>query len=136
MIDYAEYANRDGTWPEWLKEFKRCQKYLEDALEYGHGGYDIEDILIAVAGGEMQLWTHDNSAAVTQVVFFPREKILNIALAGGQLEELEFLLPQALRFAEAAGCKTALVFGRRGWAKTFLKEFGFAPKFDVLSKRI
>lgn len=132
MIDYTPYIEADGTWPLWLKEWDRCQKYIEDALEYGHGGFDISDVFERVAQGKFLLWTRQNSAAVTEIVSYPRKRVVNVALAGGNLDELEDMAPAIYEWAKSIGINSIFVSGRKGWKRTFLSKWGFRPKYYIL----
>ena len=82
-VDYSRYE------PDWVKEFKRCEKWLEDALDYAHGTFDINDVFNDVVNGTAQFWPGKNSAVVTQIVPYPRKKVLHFFLAGGDIKELE-----------------------------------------------
>lgn len=132
MIDYSQHLNPDGTWPEWLNEWNRCQKYIEDALEYGHGGFDISDVFVKVAQGEFHLWTRQNSAAVTEIVSFPKKQVVNIALAGGNLDELQDIAASVVEWAKYHGIASVFVSGRKGWQRTFLSDMGFKPRYYIL----
>lgn len=132
MIDYAPFIEADGTWPIWLTEWNRCQKYIEDALEYGHGGFDISDVFDKVAQGDFHLWTRQNSAAVTEIVSFPKKQVINIALAGGNLDELKDIANSVVEWAKSQGINSVFVSGRKGWQRTFLSDMGFKPRYYIL----
>ena len=36
-VDYSRF--------DWVKEFKRCEKWLEDALDYAQTALDMSDLL-------------------------------------------------------------------------------------------
>ena len=82
-VDYSRYE------PDWVKEFKRCEQWLENALDYAHGTFDISDVFEEVMNGNAQFWPGKNSAVVTQIVNYPRKKAIHFFLAGGDIKELE-----------------------------------------------
>lgn len=129
LID-DEWLNPDGTEHEWLVDFKRCQKWLEDALEYDNAGtYSIQDICDEIASNRMHLWPGEESAVVTQILVYPQCKHLHILLAGGNLEELERMAPSVIDFAKYFGCSRITLAGRRGWGRTWVRKFGMKPLY-------
>mgnify|MGYP000420338986 CR=1 FL=1 len=130
-MNVDKYLNSDGSAPEWLSEFKRCQQWIEDALEYNGGTHTIEDVLHAVATNEMQLWSADNSVIVGQIVQFPRKKAYHLPFVGGNLAEIESMGPSIRAFAKFLGCDWITSAGRRGWDRTFLRKEGFTPLYYV-----
>jgi hypothetical protein len=129
MIIDPDYLNPDGTYPEWLSEFVRCRKWLEDALKYSAGTHSITDVLDAVATNHMQLWSCDTAAIVTEIMVYPQKKILHMPLVGGNLEGLELLAPSVKEFSKFINCDGVTIAGRRGWERTFVRDFGFKPLY-------
>ena len=62
------------------EEFLRCKKYIEAALEYSGGTHDIVDIYEGLYKGSMQLWPNKNSCLVTEIITYPKKKVLNVFL--------------------------------------------------------
>ena len=129
-IDLTQY------YPDWIKEYKRCEQYLEAALEYAHGAYDIETIFEGLMDGSLELWPSENAGAVTQIVEYPRKKILHIFLAGGDIEELKVLYTHVELYARQIGCQAITLTGRPGWAKSFLTEIDFKVKEVQMYKEL
>ena len=116
-VDYSRF--------DWVKEFKRCEKWLEDALDYAHGTFDINDVFNDVVNGTAQFWPGKNSAVVTQIVPYPRKKVLHFFLAGGDIKELEEMEPGIIEWAKSQGCEAITLTGRPGWTKSFLQDIGY-----------
>lgn len=119
-----------ARWDEARRaDWERCRGWLEDALIHDGGFYSIKDIAEYVERGEAHLWAGEHSAAVTQWWFFPKDKVLNLWLAGGDLAELvERMFPAAEVWAAERGATRIMLAGRPGWQRVF------APKgFKVLS---
>lgn len=75
-------------------------------------GEDFAPVEAAIEAGEAQLWTAENSAAVTQEV-----KYLELPLAAGNLSELLDMLSKAEAQAKANGCQRVICTGRKGWPR-------------------
>lgn len=89
-----------------------------------------------VAAGEAQLWTGDQSAAVTLIEDEPRERRLLVWLAGGDLRELvDDLRPCIEAFARERGCRRMMIVGRVGWERALAGE-GYAPLARVIAKEL
>ena len=59
-------------------EIQQCQKWIEDALEYCGGTHHFDDIVEGIYAGRMQLWQGPRGCIVTEIVVYPRKKVLNL----------------------------------------------------------
>ena len=116
-------------------ELTRCRQWIEAALEHGGGTHTFDDIVGAVYAGQMQFWPNENACAVTEIVTFPRRKVLHIFLAGGEMQEIVDMDGPAADFAKANGCTAMTIAGRRGWKK-ILEHRGYSEQFTTLSKEL
>ena len=116
-------------------ELTRCRQWVEAALEHSGGTHTFDDIVSAVYAGQMQFWPAENSCAVTEIVTFPRRKVLHIFLAGGEMQEIVDMDGPAADFAKANGCTAMTIAGRRGWKKV-LSERGYEELNTALIKEI
>jgi len=64
------------------------------------------------------------SAATTEIVVYPRKKVINIFLAGGELDQIMDMDHDIGVWAERHGCTGGIMTGRLGWKKP-LKENGW-----------
>lgn len=111
----------------------RWQDHIERALAY-QATHTIEDVERMIADGEAQLWLGEKSAAVTEIIVFPRMKTLHLWLCGGDLREItEVMLPKAQSFAEKEGCTRLTTAGRIGWDRV-MKRHGFTSVASVCAK--
>ena len=122
--------------PDWIQEFKRCEKWIEDALEYSHGTFTIESVFEDYINGHLQLWPGEKSVIVTQIVDYPGKKVLHMFLAGGDIEELEILHTSVEEYAKSVGCGALTLTGRPGWAKSFLRERDYIVKEIQMYKEL
>lgn len=107
-----------------VEEMLRVRPFLEPALEYTNGTHDYVHVVDAVLRGQFHLWPAENSALVTEIHEFPKERHLHIFIAGGDLEEIKALHDRVVEFAKAAGCVALTLTGRPGWVKA-LDDIGF-----------
>lgn len=124
------------TTPNWAIQFRRLQPHIEAALEYSQGTHTADDVLQQISTGELQLWPGQDSVVITQIITFPRKKVLHIFLAGGNQKELKEMDPYVVQWAKDQGC-TALTFtGRLGWARSEMRDIGFELTHVMMSKEI
>lgn len=120
---------------DWT-EYNRCKKWLEDALEYNDTGQTLDDVERGLQTGEYLLWPGRNSAVVTEHFETPQGKFLNFFLAGGDLDELAQMLKPIEDWARADGVSKITLYGRRGWARSFMKQAGYQTRWVVMTKDI
>ena len=60
-----------------LSELERCRGWIDAALEYGGGTHIYEDIVEAIVEGRMQLWPAKDSCLITEIIVYPRKKVLH-----------------------------------------------------------
>jgi len=116
-------------------EFVRCKPWLEAALKYAGGTHTLEDVVEAVAEGKMQFWPAPRGCAVTELIQFPRKKVLHVFLAGGEMDQIIDMDSSAVEFARINGCTGMSIAGRKGWSKV-LRHKGYKESYTVLGKDI
>jgi hypothetical protein len=82
--------------------------------------YSLEDIIVRLADGRMQQFVQGESWLVTQVVDYPRARVLEFFLVVGSGPDLVYLEDQAVYYAISIGATQIRAFGRPGWAKAYL----------------
>ena len=88
---------------------------LARLLDRMGGLYTVSDILAAIAAGHMQSFAEGDSWAITQVVQFPRARLLEILIALGDIDECRTLHSRILQYARDNGIGLVQAYGRRGW---------------------
>jgi len=83
----------------------------------------------------MQFWPAPKGCAVTEIVTYPKKKVLHIFLAAGELEQIIDMDSSAVEFARMNGCTAMSIAGRKGWSKV-LKDSGYRETYTVLGKDI
>tara|TARA_B100000965_G_scaffold269868_1_gene228288 strand:+ start:2991 stop:3380 length:390 start_codon:yes stop_codon:yes gene_type:complete len=117
------------------QEFERCKPYIEAALEYTGGTHDIIDIYEGLYKGTMQLWPAEKSCLVTEIINYPKMKVLNIFLGGGDLTEILSMHEDVIRWAKDQNCTALNMTGRFGWKKPLAKH-GWKPMHSSYVKEI
>lgn len=110
---------------------EHSRPYLEAALEYSGGTHLLEDVVDMLVSGRGQLWPGKNCAAVTEIIAYPRKKVLHCFLAGGDMDEIISMLEDAKAWGRAQGCTGFTIAGRKGW-KRVLADHGFTETLTVL----
>jgi hypothetical protein len=118
------------------EHLERLRQHVEAALEYSGGTHQFEDVLEMVEKNQLQVWPATQSIVLTEIIVYPRLKNLHYFLAGGDLDELSRMRPMIESWGKSIGCTRVSLAGRRGWAKTFLKDEGYSPQWTVLAKKL
>lgn len=111
-------------------EWERCKGWLEPACE---DGWTIDAVEAEIREQRATFWPMANSAAVTQVMDYPKGKVLRVWLAGGDLNELTHFLPAGENYARMNGCIGVEMEARPGWERV-LK--GYRKHAVVLVKEL
>jgi hypothetical protein len=118
------------------EQLERLRHHVEAALEYSGGTHNFDDVAEMVEQNRLQLWPAKDSVVLTEIIVYPRLKNLHYFLAGGDLDELSRMRPLIESWGKSIGCTRVTLAGRRGWAKTFLKDEGYSPQWSVLAKEL
>lgn len=113
----------------------QCRKWIEDALEYSGGTHDFAHVLQAILNGNMQLWPTEKGCLVTEIVTYPKKRVLHIFLAGGDLDQILDMEDSVIEWGKMQGCTSLTLAGRKGWVKT-LANRNWKQQFAVVGKEI
>ena len=103
-------------------ELERCRPWIEAALEYSGGTHLFEDVEAGLMSGVMQLWPSPKGCIVTEIVVYPRKKVLNVFLGGGDLDQILDMHSDVIAWSKAQGCEALMMTGRFGWKKPLEKH--------------
>jgi hypothetical protein len=115
---------------------EEARQYLEPALSYAGGTHLWEDIVQGVAEQRYQFWPGNRSAIVTEIIEYPRRRVLHYFLAGGTIPALQAMLPNIDDFGRRHGCTSATLCGRLGWTRSFLMQEGWKPTVVTMMKEL
>lgn len=116
-------------------EFERCTPWIEEALKYGGGTHLAEDIWDEIVSGKLQFWPAERGCFVTEVEIYPRKRVLHIALAGGEMDQLMSMVDSLEEFAKAVDCQSITIYGRKGWSRV-LRGRDVRPLYMVMAKEL
>lgn len=100
------------------------RKRLQKALDLQNNLYEIEDLAVEIKAGRMQLFECDAGICITNVLVFPRKKVLNVIAVVGEMSVIPTLQDQVIAFGKAQDCDFFFTEGRAGWKKV-LPKFGW-----------
>lgn len=109
---------------------------IEAALKFADDSHSFDDIVQAVKKGELQFWPGFSSVVITEIIKLPRYTALNLFLAGGNIPELQAMLPEIEKFAAHVGADRIVLNGRKGWLRSFLVHEGYGEKTVTLEKKL
>jgi hypothetical protein len=118
-----------------MNELERCREFLEPALAYSGGTHEWEDIVEGVHSMRMQLWANERGAAITEIIQYPRKKVLNAFLAGGEMDQVLEMIDSAKQWGAGQGCSSITMSGRRGWLRV-LGKHGWEEQFCTMACEI
>ena len=117
-------------------DWTQARPHVEAALRLSGDTHEIQDIQEACLVGLARLWSGEQSAAVTEIVTYPRKRAVRIWLAGGSLDELrDVIRPKIEKYARSENCSRVEIAGRPGWQRA-LAGVGYTPAATVISKEI
>ena len=117
------------------EELERCKDWIEAAIEYSGGTHEWSDIVEGIHSLRYQFWPAEKGCAVTEIIMFPKKKILHVFLAGGEMDQIVDMNDSAAQFAKAQGCDGMSIAGRKGWSRV-LKNEGWTESFTTLAKEL
>jgi hypothetical protein len=112
------------------------EAHIQPALDHAGNTHTLEDVAAAIADGTAFLFAGERSAIVVEINDYPRRKVLNGWLAGGDLAEIVgVLIPKAEAFAREQGCARCMIGGRPGWERVLAAD-GWEPMARVIVKEL
>jgi hypothetical protein len=104
-----------------IERWLNVRHLLLPSLELCGGTHDEDDIVAGLYAGRFSLWITDcaSAALVSEICAFPRLRVLNCFLGGGNLTALVTLEDRITRFAKENGCGKLRIAGRKGWSRAF-----------------
>lgn len=118
------------------RDLEHFRSYIKAALEHSHGSHTFEDVVDAVAAGQLQFWPGKESVILTELIAYPQYKQLHFFVAGGNLAELMAMVPLVEEWGKSQGCTRASLVGRKGWERTFLSRTGWGQALIVMEKQL
>lgn len=111
------------------------QLLIERALKHAGGSHTFTDVVDLVREGKMFFWPGEYSCLVTEFVQYPRQRLLHVFLAAGDMDEIKRMEPSLRTFAESVKCNAISLTGRRGWVRA-LADLGFKEGHTIVVKNL
>jgi len=108
---------------------------VEKALDRMGNTHSLPDILALIEDGAMQSFAMGPTWAITQILDFPRKRVLEIFMVVGDFQDLEPLFQALEAYAKAHACDMIRAFGRPGWAK-YSRPRGWRDEAHVYIKDV
>jgi hypothetical protein len=99
---------------------------IDAALARGGETHCFDDVVEAVRSGGMQAWVNGDTIAITEIIAYPRKKVLHCFLAGGNIDRVIEMMDSAAAWGRAHGCEAFTIAGRKGWVRA-LRAHGWKP---------
>lgn len=90
---------------------------IEAALRYGGFDHTFDDVASRVLSGKAYFFCNETACAVCEVVRFSQASSFHVWLAGGTLEGVLALTPEAEEVAKQLNCNRLTLTGRKGFAR-------------------
>jgi hypothetical protein len=86
----------------------------------------IDDLRTLAVSNRVQWWGDERAAIATEVLTYPRRRILNVFMAAGELRGIVALQKEVSDFAQSMGCSHMVAHGRPAWGLVG-KPLGWLP---------
>lgn len=108
---------------------------LLKALRRAGDCYTVGDVADGILAGRFQYWMAEGGGIVTEIVTYPRKRVVNFFLVFGDLDACLGLQPEIEAFARQHGCSAAVATGREGWRKV-LPAHGWREAWVLMAKEL
>jgi hypothetical protein len=112
-------------------EEKRAR--FQKALDRGGNTHTIDDVVAMVNTGHAMFWEKGDGVVVTELVTFPRLKVVRYWLVAGALDDVLALQNDIDTWARFNGCQMATASGRKGWGRAAASS-GWKPDLITFYK--
>lgn len=114
-------------------ELRQYRELIESALVYAGGTHTFEDIEEGIEEHRYQLWPGRHAVVVTEMIVWPRKKLIHCFLAAGDLVEIHAIRTWAEEWARREGCGAVTISGRPGWERVLAAD-GYKKRSVTLEK--
>lgn len=102
-----------------MQELLRFQTQIEAALDYAGSTHTFNDVVRAVAQGEMLAYFFEDACVIAEIQEYPRMRVFHCFIGCGELRALMATLPTMQTVAEAYQCTQMSFSGRPGWERVW-----------------
>ena len=133
-IQYVPVNYAAQTWPA-------VEKYIEMAIEHGHGDYTVDQIKMFVNVGQWLLLVardeegNIHGAATSSFINYPNDRVAFITCIGGKLISNQDTFKQFSNLLKANGATKIQGAARESIARLW-SRYGFKERYIVVETRI
>ncbi len=109
------------------------REWIEAALD--GSGWSFDAVMDGVQAGDFYLFENDRAVLVCEVIASPRHRVFHCWAAGGDMEGVEALVPEAEAFGIRLNCDSAGATGRAGWVRA-LAKLGYSQAVTAVEKEL
>ncbi|CAB4200674.1 hypothetical protein UFOVP1339_60 [uncultured Caudovirales phage] len=124
-----ERPDPDGLTPAQIIE------RIEIALDAAGGTHTWEDVCTGLKAGAYQMFWNKHGAAITEIVNFPRKRVLHCWIVAGELPGVMELQDQVIAHAQKHECSLMTTTARPGWRKV-LPSYGWKEDTAMFSHEV
>lgn len=124
-----------NTYETLLRKFIEVRPLLQTAIDQTAGEYDLDTIWDGLAKEDLLLWTGPGFAAITEVVNYPKRRMVIVHLASGDIDALKEADGQLVKFAQIVEADAIKIIGRRGWVRA-LQDLGYREGMTQVIKEV
>lgn len=121
---------------DWKDHYYRLRPLIAEALDKGNGTHLLSDIYQGLESGQFQIWPSDDGVAISEIINYPRKKVLFFFLMAGRMEHVLGNSGKAEQVAKDLGCSSIMFNGRHGWLRSPLMNEGFKPVWVAYEKEV
>ena len=107
--------------------------HIEAALAHGGATHTFDDVASMILSGRLQIWHGPRGCAVTEIIEYPRKKVIHCFLAGGDMDQILEMIDSAIAWGKTQGCESLTLSGRMGWQRV-LDKHGFKPVLVTMER--
>lgn len=107
---------------------------FSEVMQTWDDAYTFEEVIERIYSGQFQSFADGDSWVVTQVVEYPRYKVVEIVFMAGVRGDFEVLEAKVSKFAKNIGAKRVFATARPGFERYMLP--GWEKKAVLFSKEI
>jgi hypothetical protein len=93
------------------------EQQIAAALRAGGDLLSIDDLRALAIAKRVQWWGDERAGVATEVLTYPRRRVLNLFMAAGELREVLALQDAVTDFARDMECSHMVAHGRAAWGR-------------------
>lgn len=110
-------------------------KRVKKALKRAGDTHTWDDVCEGLRSGRFQIFYNDHGCSITEIIGYPRKRVLNCWITAGELPGVMDLQKDVDAFARANGIKEQCTTARKGWLSV-LPAHGWKSDMIVFTREV